>query len=220
MGARLITTTNIFGDGITCHGPDHPYKDTDGMPNTYVSGDSPVVIRDTVVDFSLLSLEEQDGGIDCAENAHVVIENCVIRNVGKGMLVTGGRVSMLDCIIECCGRRCPEVQDGGILVMDRCYIWNWGSPFTVRSFGAWAHNGGRIIARNCHFRQDRFSFRNFWRDLIGHVGQAFNDRSRRLRDYLMPGQCRGLTAGPGGYVEAINCTKNKWWIQIENMRCE
>lgn len=190
------------------------------MPNTYVSGVIPVTIRDTTVDFSSLSLNMQDGGIDCAEHAHVYLFNCTIRSVGKGMLVTGGKVYMENCTIEMCGRRCPEVQDGGELTMVNCLIRNWGNRFTVRSFGAWAHHGGSITAKECRFEQDKFSFKNFWRDLIGHIGQAFNDRSFRLRDYLLPGQCRGLTAGPGGSVEAINCTKNKWWIQIENMRCE
>lgn len=57
-----------------------------------------------------------------------------------------------------------------------------------------------------------------WLDLVGHVGQAWNDEGLRglfrLQTWI-PGVCRGLTAGLGGKVRAVNCTSNKWWIRIE-----
>jgi len=218
---NLITTPNAHGDGITCFGPESKYG---AAENVYKSADA-IVIENTIVDFAALSLSEQDGGIDCVDGANVLIKNCAVRNVGKAMLIgnedPGGgfsQVVMENCVIENFGRRGPEAKNGSIVTMRRCVIKNWGHRFTDRSFGAYAHQGGAIRAESCVFWQDSFfpgGLRQFVKDLGAHIYQAWKDGSRRPRDYLLPGACRGLTAGPGGRVEAVNCTKNKWWIVIE-----
>jgi hypothetical protein len=203
-----------------------PQSAIDRLDGITATSSGPALIENTVIDFGDLPLTAQDGGIDCVEGADVVLRNCIIRNVGKAMLCGNEEmphmpvnVLMEDCVLDGCGRRCPEAQYMTFVTMRRCLIRNWGGRFNVRSFGAWAHHGAHVIAEDCVFWQDAktpFFTGHFLADLTGHIGQAWNDKSRRLRDYLLPGLCRGLTAGPGGNVRAENCWKNRWWIQIEN----
>ena len=107
--------------------------------------------------------------------------------------------------------------------MKNCKIENWSHKdyFTVRGFGAWAHNGGSIYAENCLFIQKSFfqsGILNFFKDIISHIGQAINDRNFNILDYIIPGVCRGLTQSCGGDVKAENCYKNKWWIRLQNCK--
>jgi len=105
------------------------------------------------------------------------------------------------------------------ITMRNCWIHNWGTTFDVRAFGAWAHRDAIIEAHNCVFTQDSFfrlPLKTMLEDLGNHIGQAWKDKSWKLRDWIMPGITRGLTCSSTGYVEAKNCYKNKWWIQIEN----
>ena len=220
---NLITTPNAHGDGITCFGPESKYE---AGVNAYKSADA-IVLENTIVDFAALSLSEQDGGIDCVDGANVLLLRCRVRNVGKAMLCgnedEGGgfaQVVMEGCVIESFGRRGPEVKNGSTVTMRRCVIKNCGHPdyFTERSFGAWAHSGGSIRAESCVFWQDSFFPGGLWqfvKDLAGHIGQCFKDRHFSFRDLFLPGVCRGLTAGPGGFVESVNCYRNKRWIVIE-----
>jgi|GEM_PF-4750232 len=117
---------------------------------------------------------------------------------------TGQHVEFFDCLLEDGGRRFPEVQDGMECLLHDCLIRNWGAPdrFTVRNFGAWAHAGGKIDAVGCVFWQDEFwrPWKQFWADLIDHIGQAWNDEGIRglLRPTTyLPGVCRGLLATDG-----------------------
>lgn len=197
-----ITKLNEHRDGITALGGVH-------------------VITNKVIDFCDTPVDEMDEAFSVVENANVAAVNTIIKNVGKAVLVgnENGRaqLSMNLCILENFGRRGVEAQNGSLVVMHNCLIKNWGARdrFSARSFAAWAHHGGRIEMYNCMFHQDTFFNGAFWRDLIGHIGQAWNDRSTRLRDYLLPGVCRGLTAGKGGSTLSVACTKNKWWIVIK-----
>lgn len=210
---NLITTPNAHGDGITCVGPDSM-----SLADENVFKGKHIIIEDRIVD-DINGLF--DGGIDCVDGADVLIRRCVVRNVGKAMLCGNeygpALVTIEDSIIENFCRRGPEAQNVASVIMYRCLIRNWGHPsrFDMRCFGAWAHHGGRIHADSCVFLQDSFFNGRFWADLIGHIGQAWNDRPSRLRDYLLPGVCRGLTAGPGGKVSAVNCYRNSPLIQIE-----
>ena len=196
--------------------------------------DTEVLVRNCVVDFSNLDLEEQDEAASMTWGAHGIFENCTLRGAVKLFLCGSGdahkadvengrRVTLRGCTLEHFGRRGPEVQAGMEVRLENCVIRNWGEPdlFTSRIFGAWAHNGGRITAINCRFEQAAFwrGWRVMLADLCGHIGQAWNDEGvrglLRWKTYL-PGVCRGLTAGPGGTVTAYGCTKNRWWIRIEN----
>lgn len=140
----------------------------------------------------------------------------------KAAVEEGKTVVFEDCIFSHFGRRAPEVQAGMNVIMRRCVIMDWGGEdvFSVRSFGAWAHSGGSIMAEDCIFIQPRF-----WRgisvmlqDMVGHIGQAWNDRGiRGILDWKswVPGVCRGLTASDGGRVTAHRCYRNRWWIRVE-----
>lgn len=153
----------------------------------------------------------------------------------------GKRVVFKNCILLDFCRRGPEVQDGMIVEMEDCAIVNWGSPNHFcdggfrewlrlpwkdehkwqRAFGAWAHDGGRIHARNCVFIN--FVEAPLWQRIvsrISHFGQAVAERGffRALfhRDAWLSGYKRGLTAGPGGVVSAVNCYASKG-VVIDNL---
>ena len=217
---NVITTPNSHGDGITVVGPNSATRDD---PHGRVFKGEYTVIEDRIVDFSGVPIGEkhQDGGIDCVDGANALIQYCVIRNVGKAMLCGNengtATVTLEDCIIGNCGRRCPEAQGKGTVVtMRRCVVRRWGNPkrWDTRGFGAWAHHGGVIRAEDCVFLPGPFFNGRFWADLIGHIGQAWNDKSRTVKDYLTLGVMRGLTAGPGGKVSAVNCYA-PWWVILE-----
>lgn len=192
------------------------------------------VVEDSVIDLSACDLDEIDEALGVTYGSSVVVKNCVIRGAGKLVLCgcgdadkvaveTGKIVVFKDCILENFGRRGPEVQDGMQVTLHNCLIRNWGDPdrFNVRSFGAWAHGENSIImAANCVFWQDNGRFGRYWfKDLIGHIGQAFNDTKFRglfSRDAWRPGNCRALVASDGGYVRADNCWANHSWLAIEN----
>lgn len=93
-----------------------------------------------------------------------------------------------------------------------------GAPerFTVRSFGAWAHHDAMITASQCVFWQSRAwpGLRQALTDLGNWIGWSVNQRSLRPLDYLLPGQCRALTASQGGRVLATYCYKNRWWLRV------
>jgi pectate lyase len=175
--------------------------------------------------------EDCDEAVAITYGASATFTNCIIRGAGKLALCGSGDSSVANkengkhvlfdhCILENCGRRAPEVQAGMEVILDHCLIRNWADPgfFSVRGFGAWAHHGGRILARNCVFWQDSFHFS--FKDMFNHVGQAVNDRGLlqifNLKNYR-PGCCRALTAGVDGCVEAVNCYASKWWLSIEGM---
>lgn len=220
MKNQLITQPGLQGDGVTFW---------DGMPH---------VLSDSVIDLSGCDLDDIDEALGITYGSSAVITNCVLRGAGKLVLCgcgdkdqaeieRGKTVVFRNCIFEDFGRRGPEVQDGMKVFLENCLIRNWGAPerFTVRSFGAWAHGeGSSIIANNCIFWQDFGRFGQHWfKDLIGHIGQAFNDRKLAglfSKDAWRPGNCRGLIASDGGYVEANNCYANYDWIVIENLNSE
>ena len=142
---------------------------------------------------------------------------------GHGLDMSNGQDWLVeDCLIDLSA--CPLDQlDEAVRVMLRgCLIRNWGAPdrFDVRSFGAWAHRGGRIEAESCVFDQPCFwrGWHIMVRDWLAHIGQSWNDEG--LRGLLrpanwLPGVCRGLVATAGGQVRAANCHATRWWIRLE-----
>ena len=190
------------------------------------------IIEDCIIDFSGLSLDEQDEAVGVTWGASATFRRCVIKGAGKLILCGSGdkdkvnveaqkRVMFYDCVFEDFGRRGPEVQNGMHATLHNCLIKNWGMPgrFTVRNFGSWAHRKGRIDAIGCVYWQDSFlrPLRQFCADLADHIGQAWNDEGIRglLRlSAWIPGVCKGLYATDGGEAHAWQCWKNRWWIML------
>jgi len=209
-------------------GPDYTEEDGIGM---YKEGES-YLIEDCIIDFSNLDLDEQDEATAVTYGASASYRRCVIRGAGKLVLCGCGddskvpvekdkKVLFYDCILENFGRRGPEVQDGMYVGMHNCLIRNWGMSdrFTTRNFGSWAHRNGRIDAYGCVYWQDSFwrPIGQFIRDLIDHIGQAWNDEGFKglLRpSTYMPGVCKGLLATDGGEAYAWQCYRNHWWIRF------
>ena len=203
------------GDGITVYG-----------------SDGSVVIRNCTVDLGRWPLDKLDEGLSGVDGARAVIRRTRVTRVGKAILWGNGdypdtdpdaELVLEDCIIRDVGRRAPEAQDGVRVIMRRCVIRNWGigSRFTVRSFGAWAHDGASIRAEDCVFWQDRFwqaGLRGFVVDLANWVGWCFNRRDWNPLHWLLPGVCRGLTASQKGKVSASRCWTNRWWIRLQGHR--
>lgn len=203
------------GDGITVYG-----------------SDGPVIIRNCTVDLGRWPLDKLDEGISGVDGARAVIRRTRVTRVGKAILWGNGdypdtdpdaELVLEDCIIRDVGRRAPEAQDGVRVIMRRCVIRNWGigSRFTVRSFGAWAHDGASIRAEDCVFWQDGFwqsGLRGFVVDLANWIGWCFNRRDWNPLHWLLPGVCRGLTASQKGKVSASRCWTNRWWIRLQGHR--
>lgn len=207
----------------------------------YVNGDGIGIegelfsIHDCIIDLSGWDISDIDEALGLTNGADGIVSRCVIRGAGKLVLVGSGdstcngrTISFTDCIFENCGRRMPEVQDGYIVHLKRCLIQNWGiiGRFDTRAFGAWAHDGGDIYARNCIFRNlpvylgiPCWDVIERWMDdKIGHIGQAINEEGFKAllkRKTWLSGFKRALTAGPDGYVKATDC----WWgdgLVVEN----
>lgn len=199
---------------------------------TVYGSDGPVIIRNCTVDLGRCPLDKLDEGISGVDGARAVIRRTRVTRVGKAILWGNGdypdtdpdaELVLEDCIIRDFGRRAPEAQDGVRVIMRRCVIRNWGigSRFTVRSFGAWAHDGASIRAEDCVFWQDRFwqsGLRGFVVDLANWVGWCFNRRDWNPLHWLLPGVCRGLTASQKGKVSASRCWTNRWWIRLQGHR--
>lgn len=215
---------------------DEPMEDGDGL---HVYGDVYAVIEDCVVNLEHHPLSEIDECIAVTQGSEAYVKDSHFIGAGKIALIgcgdekdvpqeKGKVVVFHNCVFKNGARRMPEVQDGMIVLLVDCIIENWCypdryrlAPRTNRGFGAWAHKGGKIYAFCCDFKQDKFwkGFLLMFSDLLGHLGNAYNEQG--ILGLLnpktwIPGVCRGLTSSDGGKVYAYNCTKNKWWIRIEN----
>ena len=181
-------------------------------------------VRNSTVNFYGLPLGEkyQDEAAAVTWGASALFERCIFRGAGKLFLCGSGdrnrradevgcQVTLRECLLEGFGRRGPEVQCGMLCKMEDCAIVDWGTPnrFSVRSFGAWAHDGGAIVATNCAFINiDRLTRWQRVADHWHHFWQAISDNGlRAIFDPLTyaAGWRRGLTASDTGSVEAIDC---------------
>lgn len=213
-----------------------PTKNGDGLG---LDRPSFVVIRNCMVDFSNEDLEEIDECLGITRGAEAYVYNCEFKGAQKVVLIGCGDEEYLEiekdkavvfdtCTFKYGSRRMPEVQDGMRVLLLNCTIEDWCNPnrYTFnpkknRGFGAWSHDDGSILAINCMFHQSKFwkGLKLMLCDFLGHMGQTFNDEGIlglfKPKNWI-PGVCRGLTSGKDGRVEAYNCTKNHWWIRIEN----
>ena len=188
------------------------------------------LVEDCLIDLSACPLEQLDEAVGVTWGSSAVFRRCVIRGAGKLLLCGSGdagratvehgkTVILEDCLLEDFGRRGPEAQAGMHIVLRRCLIRNWGvrSRFTVRAFGAWAHDGASIRAEECVFWQDGFwqaGLRGLAVDMANWIGWCWNRRDANPLHWIMPGVCRGLMASQGGTVSATRCWKNRWWIRL------
>lgn len=219
---------DILVDSDVIKGPSFPCED-----GITVNGPSKMTAIRSVFDFRDTSKEIQDEVISGVKGAEVLLEGCVILGGIKALLCgnsdhpctdfQSARWELNNCVIIGAGRRCPEAQDGTKVFMRNCWVHNWGRAFDIRSFGAWAHRGGVIIAEDCLFTQSGGIFSlgliTTIRDCLAHVGQVWKDYGPLSvlspRSWI-PGICRGLTADTGGLVLASRYYKNHWWIRLEN----
>ena len=192
------------------------------------------LVEDCIIDLSAYPLGQMDEAVGITWGSSATFRRCIIRGAGKLVLCGAGDVEAVPkesgktvrfehCVLENFGRRAPEVQSGMRVVLQECLIRNWGlqERFDIRSFAAWAHHGGSILAVNCVFDQPRFwcGLRIMVLDWLAHICQAWNDEG--LRGLLrpanwLPGVCRGLVATAGGQVRAEHCHSTRWWIRLEN----
>lgn len=186
--------------------------------------DNVYYIHDSIVDFSALDLDEQDEACAFTWGGHGTIERCLIRGAGKLFMLGSGdkdhrpleigrRVIVRDSILEDFGRRGPEVKCGMTCEMTRCLVKHWARPdrFTVRSFGAWAYDGGIINAMNCIFipyEKDEIPFCQRVKDCANWIGEMVRlDGLKALlnpKTYI-PGRRRALVATGNGSVMANQC---------------
>lgn len=182
-------------------------------------------IHDTIIDFSGLDIDEQDEAAAVTLGASACFERCLIRGAGKLFLCGAGNaetrhlevdktVSIRESVLEHFGRRGPEVQCGMFCDMERVVVKFWSDPdrFTVRGFGAWAHDGGRISARDCIFwPYSEPTDIPFWqrvKDTANWIGESVNNDGLKAlldRKTYIPGRRRALVATSGGIVSARHC---------------
>lgn len=195
-----------------------------------------VWVHDCYIDLQGNPISELDEAIGLTYGAQGLVEKCVIRGASKNILIGSGdkeavpleigkHITIRECIIEQGGRRFPEVQDGYVVFLQKCLIQDWGmkSRFKDRSFGAWAHNGGKLHAMSCVFRQQSLRRGILWwlKDITAHIWQALIDDGLKVlfqRKTYLPGTCRALTCDNTGRVSAVDCWKSHPQMLIEN--CE
>ena len=182
--------------------------DVPGGDGIMVRGDDgETIVRRCLVDFSGISLGDMDEAASFVQGANVRVVQCRFTGAGKLVLCGSGDA--------------PELDAGAHVTFEECIFSGFGrrgtpGRFTVRSFGAWAHHGAMITASQCVVWQSRTwpGLRQALADLGNWIGWSFNQRSLRPLDYLLPGQCRALTASQGGRVLATYCYKNRWWLRV------
>ena len=171
-----------------------------------------------IVDLKDVPLDEQDEAVSVTYGCTANFHYCIFRNTGKLILLgsgdekarkdeEGSLVTFNNCIFEEFGRRGPEVQAGMVCLLNNCIIYNWCSPkyFTVRGFAGWAHDGGKIIAKDCIFlNSNQMTLKQRIQDKVYHISQAWLDDGMKSmfnwRTYV-PGWQRGLI----GDIDAEHC---------------
>ena len=212
---RKFTSPGQTGDAFCCNSPGVTY-----------------IFRECLFDLSAWPLDKIDEAASIVQGANARYKRCVFRGAGKLVLLGTGDpedrpmerktwATFRHCLFENFSRRGPEVQSSMYAGLHKCVIRNWGEPsrFDTRSFGAWAHDGGRLVMQSCVFDQPRFwrGWRQMLADMIASVGQAWNDECLRglLRpSTYLPGVCRAAFATAGGRVTVSNSRGLKWWIRF------
>lgn len=196
--------------------------------------DNPTIIKNCIIDFRNVPPKDQDELVSGVNGAVVYMENCILVGGKKALLCGNGdheeedrkhaRWTINNCAILECARRTPEAQHGTLVEMTNCWVHEYGAYRDDRSFGAWAHTGGRIIAHNTLFTQSKGLFRlgllETIKDIGYHIGQVWNDSKLMgiltTPKLLLPGRCRAFTADDGGIVIGDGIWKNHWWILTES----
>lgn len=191
-------------------------------------------IKGCIVSFKSIPKDKQDEMLSVTYGSDATLTDIQLMHGNKALMFGSGDPDVADkeakarvdgkwISIRNFGRRGPEVQAGYTAVIRDSTISNWGvkDQFDVRSFAGWAHHGSDLTFINCRFEQTSFlqsGLWNFIKDWFNHIGQAVNYSWWNLLSWktYLPGVCRGAIATDGGKVKCINCTKNRWWIYLEN----
>lgn len=212
-----ITAPNKNGDGLVIWGSQ--------------TSDEDVSIKNCTIDFSNMPCNKLDENISFVKGARAEVENCLFTGGIKLALCGNGdypvednlmNINFKNCVFKDFGRRGPEAQDGALVRLENCVIWNWGteSRFDVRSFAGWAHSGARIVASNCVFIQDKFfqcSLKNMIIDILNHIGNDYNDGCLSYKSFI-PGVMKGLFSTDEGSVVAYNELYKNRWVYIEGSK--
>lgn len=212
-----ITVPDEQGDGLVIWGPQ--------------THNESVSVKNCTIDFSTVSSDKLDENISFVKGTRAVVENCVFTGGIKLALCGNGDFPVEDnamyiqfknCVFKDFGRRGPEVQDGALVTLENCVIWNWGKEdrFDVRNFAGWAHSGARIIASDCVFIQDKFfqcSLKNMLIDIANHIGNDFNDGCLSYKTFI-PGVMKGLFSTDEGSIVIYNNIYKNRWVYVEGCR--
>lgn len=220
---RNITMDNGWcGDGIQCSGP---IKVTIRNCEFNNEGVDPANSDEAVSGF-------RDG-------CQIFMENCTIRNWGKGILMGNGDYTKEEegdlflhcknCTFDRVGRRAPFIRYGTAL-MERCTFFDWGEKGTYDVKGNCIKaNDAKVILRDCTFIQSNFHFE--WKDFINQfapddVYGLENPSTGKLLWAILrhpwkfirawkPGCMKGVELNQGSKVTYSNCKKNRWWICLQ-----
>lgn len=211
---------------------DKPLYDNGDVIRCYGNPGDYFIIKNCVFNFLSYDVDVLDELVSCVNGSDVRIENCIFLGGPKAVMAGNGEFPIADsihgalemenCFIGWSGRRCPEVKHGVKATMRNCWIHDWGAYFDTRAFGAWACDGGTIIAEHCLFTQTPGSSLPFflsWKDRFNHVGFAINRSGfgEVFNSYnWRSGLYRALTSWGTGMVYASKCYQNNPAIIIEN----
>ena len=205
-----------------------PHLDGDGL--RVWGGNGKVELHRCVFDFRNVPAEEQDEAVDCIKGAHVYFDGCVFIGCKKAVLCGNGDYPLEDHSGQCtfsncaflgCGRRCPEVQDGVMAVMYKCWVHDWGvNHFDVRTFGARVSADATLYINDSLFtRSHGIGFKNFWTDVANQIGECVNESGvlyALLHPWqaLKPGSLRAVDIGRSGR------TRVAYWSNVLGSRHE
>lgn len=214
----------IHGDGVVCNG-------------------ATVIFKNCVFDNTGVAPEDSDEAITLICGALVTVENCYFKHWGKGILVSNGdwapeieNKNYLECrntVFEECGRRHPYIRYGCADITN-CVFKNFAQPGTYELKGNGIHIGvgASVTVTNCSFVQDKFRFsftelknqfdsvemwnldknsKTFYFQVIKNIVLHPLQTIKQFR----PGVCRGIFIESTGTVTIDNCTKNKWYIKLD-----
>lgn len=173
------------------------------------------------------------------DGCSIYMENCTIRNWGKGILIGNGdwtKEEEGDLYLHCrgcdfigVGRRLPFIRYGTAL-MEECNFVNWGVPgsYDVKGNCVKANLGAKCIFKDCKWVQHKFHFD--WKDVIHQfspddvyglenagVGKLLFTILCHPIKFLkswMPGCMKGVECNTGSKATYSGCTKNHWWIRL------
>lgn len=198
--------------------PDHHGCEMWGTGENHV--EPMYVFQECVFDNIGIPPDSYDEGVALINAPNAVFDRCRFAHLGKAALVGNGdfvendknlKVVFRNCIFEHNGRRSPFIQYGQAVV-DGCLIKNWGDPeyFYLKSHGLRVGRKAECSVKDTVFIQNKF-----WPGLKNFI----SDIKNQYAPILIPGNCRGAYAEPGGTIKIEHCYKNSKmiWFSSKNI---